>query len=126
MKRFQVVIIITVVTILCCVASLIYINESKNYYCMLLESTYESSVSNDIKGAKQGIDYFIKKWEKDEKLLMLIISHEDVEEITFSAKMLREFVESGELPEFNAELKRVTALVEHLWEKEVPSLINII
>jgi len=126
MKRFQVSVIITVISILCCVASLIYINERKNYYCDLLESTYESSVSDDIEGAISDIDKFTKNWKKDESFLMLILPHNDVEEITFSVKMLKEYLKSEEMPEFRAELKRVTALVDHLWAKEVPSLVNVL
>lgn len=125
MKRFQVSVAITVVSILCCVASLIFINDSKNCYSRLLEGVYNNSFSEDTSKAKADLDKFSKKWEKDEKFLMIILPHEDVDDIAFSLEMLKEYLKSEEMPEFRAELKKATALVKHLWEKEVPSPVNV-
>ena len=125
MKRFQVAMIITVVSILSCVASLIYIDNCKNYYVDFLDNIYEISYSENKDECEKELEKFSKKWKKDEKYLMLILQHSDVDEIGFEVQMLKEFLKAEEMPEFRAELKRATALIEHLWEKEKPSLINV-
>jgi len=126
MRRFQVAVIITVVSILSCIASLIYIDNCKKYYSSFLDDIYTSSYSENKDKCQKSLDNFSKKWEKDEKILMIILPHDDVDEIGFEVQMLKEFLKAEEMPEFRAELKRAAALINHLWEKEKPSLINVI
>jgi len=126
MRRFQVAVIITVVSILSCIASLIYIDNCKKYYSSFLDDIYTSSYSENKDKCQKSLDNFSKKWEKDEKILMIILPHDDVDEIGFEVQMLKEFLKAEEMPEFRAALKRAAALINHLWEKEKPSLINVI
>ena len=125
MRRFPVAIAIVSVTILSCVLSLIHIKNTKEKYEAILNETYSLVVSNDIQAAKEKLNFFSEKWEKDTNLLMLIIQKKDIDDISFAAESIIEYIETKELPEFRAELKELTALLNHLWEKEVPSFKNI-
>lgn len=125
MKRFQVSVAITVALILSCTASLIYISSCKQRFYSQLNDVYQFSY-NDKEKCKTSLEKISKRWEKEGKALMLIIHHEDIDQIDFELDMLSEFLKADEMPEFRAELKKTTALINHLWEKEKPSLINII
>ncbi len=125
MKRFPLSIAIIAVTVTACVLSLIYIKNVQKKYSKLLEKTYSQSVNEDIEGAKKSLESFSKGFKKDEKILMFIIQKSDIEDISFLAEELEQYLEAEELPEFRAELKELTALLNHLWEKETPSFENI-
>ena len=125
MKRFQVSVVITVILILSCMSSLIYISSCKKRYYSQLNEVYTLSY-NDKEKCKTSLEKVSEKWEKEGKILMLVIHHEDIDQIDFELDMLIEFLKADEMPEFRAELKKTTAIINHLWEKEKPSLINII
>ncbi len=125
MKRFPLSVTIITVTVLACVLSLIYIKNVKDKYSELLENAYSQVINDDIEGAKKSIESFSKGFKKDEKILIYIVQKSDLEEISFQAEVLEQYLKAEEMPEACAELKKITALLNHIWEKEAPFFENI-
>ncbi len=125
MKRFPLSITIISVTILACVISLIYIKNIKDKYSDMLEKAYTQSVDEDIDGAKKSLKKFKDGFKKDEKFLMYIVQKSDLEEISFQIEALEQYLDAEEMPEARAEMKKLTALLNHIWEKEVPLFENV-
>ena len=125
MKRFPLSVAIISITVLTCVFSLIYIKNVKDKYSVILEKTYSKAVDKDINGAKNSLKSFKSGFERDEKLLMYIVQKSDLEEISFQIEALEQYLDAKELPEARAELKKLTALLNHIWEKEAPLFENV-
>ena len=125
MKRFPLSITIISITVLACIFSLIYIKNVKNKYGDILEKTYSQAVDEDIEGAKANLEQFKDGFKKNEKLLMYIVQKSDLEEISFQIEALEQYLDAEEMPEARAELKKLTALLNHIWEKEAPLFENI-
>lgn len=125
MKRFPLSVTIISVTILACVLSLLYVKSIKDKYSGVLEKAYTQSVDEDADGARESLKQFKKGFKKDEKLLMYIVQKSDLEEISFQIEALEQYLDAKEMPEARAELKKLTALLNHIWEKEAPLFENI-
>lgn len=125
MKRFPLSVTIIIVTVIACILSLIYIKNIKDKYSDLLENAYSQMIDEDIEGTKKSLENFNKGFKKDQKLLMYIVQKSDLEEISFQIEALEQYLKAEELPEARAELKKLTALLNHIWEKEAPLFENI-
>lgn len=126
MKRLPIAVIIFIVTICLCVFALIYARNKKNDFSETLQNAYKFAHSGELDKAKESVKKFEKEWDKSEKYLMLFIHKDDLSEIDFSSRAILEYINSEELPEFYAELKRTMALLDHLWETEAPLIKNIL
>ncbi len=120
MKRLILTISIFCISVLLCVLGLSYIKTEKNKYSNMLHSAYQEAKEGNLDSAKNSIAKFQKKWDDSEKYLMLMIHREDLGEIAFSIRAIKEYINAEELPEFYAELNKIMALLDHLWETEVP------
>ena len=125
MKRFSLSVTIITVTVISCILSLIYIKNVKDKYSDTLQKAYTQAVDKDIEGARKSLESFSKGFKKDEKLLMYIVQKSDLEEISFQIEALEQYLKAEELPEARAEMKKLTALLNHIWEKEAPLFENI-
>lgn len=125
MKRFPLSVAIITVTVLACVFSLLYIKNTKEKYETLLDKTYSQLINDNIEGAKESLETFNKGFKKDEKILMYIVQKSDLEEISFQTEVLEQYLKAEEMPEARAELKKITALLNHIWEKEAPFFENV-
>ena len=126
MKRLPIAITIFILTIGLCVFSLMYARNKKNDFSETLQKAYNQAHIGEVDKAKETVRTFMSDWNKNEKYLMLFIHKDDLSEIEFSSRAIVEYANSEELPEFYAELKRVMALLDHLWEAEAPTLKNIL
>lgn len=108
------------------VSSLIYINFEKNRCSNILENAYKSAKNNDTEVAFKCIETFTKRWDKSEKILMLVLHRNDVDDISFKSREIKEYLTENELPEYYAELKRIMALLDHAYETEMPYIENIL
>ena len=126
MKRLPTSLIIFILTIGVCIFGLIYAKSMKNKFSETLQIAYDNAQNGQIQEAEDNVKEFKKDWEKNEKYLALFIDKGDLSEIEFSSRIILEYIKSEELPEFYAELKRVMALLDHLWEAEAPTLKNIL
>lgn len=126
MKRLPVAITIFIITIGLCVFSLLYARDKKNDFSETLQTAYKQAKNGEVDKAKKTVEIFMDDWDKSEKYLMIFIHKDDLSEIEFSSRAIVEYINSEELPEFYAELKRIMALLDHLWEAEAPTLKNIL
>lgn len=126
MRRFPVAFAILILIILSCSLSLVYINAQKNSLYSTLDNAYSSAISGDVAASQKHVNDFIKNWKNNEKFLKLVIHRKDLEDISFTAEVMSEYIKAQEIPEFCAETKRIMALVSHIWETEVPLFSNII
>ena len=126
MKRLPLAIIIFTITIGVCFFGLFYARNKKNQFSETLQKAYKYAQDGKIEDAKKSVKKFEDDWEKSEKFLMIFIDKENLSEISFSSRSVSEYINSKELPEFYAELKRVMALLDHLWEAEAPTFKNIL
>ncbi|MEE1279629.1 MAG: DUF4363 family protein [Oscillospiraceae bacterium] len=125
MKRLTVTIIIFLISIIICIGGLAYIKAKKDEYSNLLHLAYKQAQDGNLEDAKKNVDKFQKRWDANEKYLMFLIHREDLGEIAFAARSIKEYINAEELPEFYSELNRIMALLDHLWETEVPLPENI-
>ncbi len=125
MKRLTATVIIFIISIVICIGGLAYIKVKKDEYSELLHLAYTQAQNGNLEGAKKNVEKFKKRWDANEKYLMFLIDREDLGEISFSARSIKEYINAEELPEFYSELNRIMALLDHLWETEVPLLRNI-
>ncbi len=68
---------------------------------------------------------FEKALEKREKGLLMFVHNEDIDEIHFSTKKIVENISSGDINDFFADSKRVLALLDHIYEVEVPKIYYV-
>ncbi len=126
MKRLPVAITIFIATIGICIFGLLYARNKKNDFSETLEDAYKQAQNGQVEKAKKTVNTFMDDWDQSEKFLMIFIHKDDLSEIEFSSRAIVEYINSEELPEFYAELKRVMALLDHLWEAEAPTIKNIL
>jgi len=105
---------------------LFHVNYEKNKCSNILESAYNSAKNKETEKAIQAIDKFTKRWDKSEKIFMLILHRNDVDDISFTSREIKEFLKEKEFPEYYAELKRIMALLDHAYETEMPYIENIL
>ena len=125
-KRLYIAIIIFISILGISVSSLLFIYFEKNECSNILENAYLSAKNNETEKALQIIEDFISKWDKKEKLFMLVLHRNDVDDISFTLREIKEFLKEKELPEYFAELKRIMALLDHAYETEMPYFENIL
>lgn len=126
MKRLPIALTIFIITIALCVYGLLFARNKKNDFSETLQTAYKQARSGQVDKAKKTVKTFMNDWDESEKYLMIFIHKDDLSEIEFSSRAIVEYINSEELPEFYAELKRVMALLDHLWEAEAPTLKNIL
>ena len=125
MKRLVSSIIIFTLIILCSILGLIFINSKKNECSEILNTAYQNAKQGDYSLAKTYTEKFIEKWDTNEKLLMIFVHRQDVDEITFTAREILEFISEQEIPEYLAGTKKIMALLDHTLETEMPYFENI-
>ena len=103
-----------------------YIKNKKDACNELLQTAYDNAQSNNIKAATKNTEKFCKQWEELEKILVIFLHRQDLDDITFSSHVILEYIKSEELPEFSAEIKKIMALLNHTFETEMPLLHNIL
>lgn len=112
--------------IVCSILGLIYVKNKKDECSHILHSAYSAAKSGNIKGAEAKAKEFNDTWGKAEKYLMIFLHRQDLDEITFTSRIILEYIKSEEMPEFYAELKKVMALLDHTFETEMPLFENIL
>ena len=125
MRRFPVAFAIMISVIFACASSLAYINTQKTNLYNSLDAAYWAAIDGNIEDSQKYVDTFLEDWMEQEKYLKLVIHRKDLEDIAFSSEVVHEYIKTREIPEFCAEIKRIMALVSHIWETEVPSFSNI-
>lgn len=125
MKRVLISIFIFLLIISSSILALVFINSKKNQCSELLNNAYQSAIQSDYISAKENTEKFIKKWDKNEKLLMIFVHRQDVDDITFTAREILEYIKEKEIPEYLAGTKRIMALLDHTFETEMPYFENI-
>ncbi len=126
MKRLTITLIIFCISIGLCIGGLLYTKAKKDEYSNILHTAYKEAKLGNIEKAKKTVSEFEEKWEANEKYIMLMLHREDLGEIGFGTRMVKEYINAQELPEFYSELNRLLALLDHLWDTEVPLLRNIL
>lgn len=69
---------------------------------------------------------FQQQWEKDEIVIMHYIHHDELDEITGTVARLQALARYNAVPEFAAEVDRLRHLVLHIYESQLPNLVNIL
>lgn len=125
MKRFFTALFLLFLIIGVCTAGLMVTRKQKNEYSDLLYSAYRDAMISDFDTAFQKVRKFCKDFKRNEPFLAMLLHRKDLDEIAFTAKMMKEYANCRQLPEFCAELKKELALLDHLWETEVPVPTNV-
>lgn len=108
------------------VFGLLYIKNKKDLCVTLLQTAYDNAQSDNIEIAQQNVEKFCKKWDELEKILIIFLHRQDLDDITFTSHVILEYIKSEELPEFYADTKKIMALLNHTFETEMPLLKNIL
>ena len=65
-------------------------------------------------------------WEEKEKVLMLYIRHNELDQVANNLAQLEALIESGDSAAFYAKLDQTEHLVQHIFESELPLWKNIL
>ena len=85
-----------------------------------------SSLQDDKETALQLSRETAQKWQNHHAILCTFLSHLQLEEIDRSLAALPAYIELGEEADIVAECNRITEMVQHLEESELPYLQNIL
>ena len=124
-KRITLAIILMLSVIGLCVFNLIVINSKKNECSNILEETYIAAKSNNKSIAEKKLNSFTEIWNKNEGIMMLMLHRDDVDDVSFITREIKEYLKENEMPEFYAGLKRIMALLDHTFETEMPYPKNV-
>lgn len=108
------------------VFGLFYIKDKKDECTEILQAAYNNAKFDNIEKAQANVEEFCEKWEDIEKILIIFLHRQDLDDITFSSHVILEYIKSEELPEFYADTKKIMALLNHTFETEMPLLQNIL
>ncbi len=117
------IILFVIISISC--FELFFIYNQKEQLSEILTTAYDSAKSGDIKTAQKKTLEFQKALEKKEKGLLMFVHNGEIDEIYFSTKRIVENISSGDINDFYADSKRVLALLDHIYEVEVPKIYYI-
>lgn len=108
------------------VFGILYIKNKKDECSEILQTAYNNAKADNIELSQENVNDFCKKWDQLEKILIVFLHRQDLDEITFSSRAIFEYIKAQELPEFFAETKKIMALLDHTFETEMPLLQNIL
>lgn len=105
---------------------ILYIKNKKDECSEILQAAYDNAKLEKVELAQENVNNFCEKWDKLEKIFIIFLHRQDLDEITFSSRSILEYIKAQELPEFFAEVKKIMALLDHTLETEMPLLQNIL
>lgn len=69
---------------------------------------------------------FDNKWKSKEKMFTLLLDSDKFEIIGFSSSTLISLIEKKKYNEYCIEAKKIVSYLEHIWDTEKPSILNIL
>ena len=76
------------------VFGLLYIKNKKDLCVTLLQTAYDNAQSDNIEIAQQNVEEFCKKWDELEKILIIFLHRQDLDDITFTSHVILEYIKS--------------------------------
>ena len=101
-------------------------HQVKDTMCAQLETAKQAALSGDASQAEKTAQQIQAFWEKQESKLFLYIRHNELDEIEKNIAELKYLAELGDTAEFCSKASQAKALVEHIWECELPLIKNIL
>lgn len=98
----------------------------KEKMCQELETAEKAALSGDITKAEEAAEQARAFWKSKESRLFLYIRHDELDEIEKSISELKYLAKLGDTAEFCSKANQSLALVEHIWECELPVFKNIL
>ncbi len=120
------------VTICVCIAlivgsvsamSAVYIKNTAEYMSSSLEDVAEEKDTEKLSARLKETE---KYWDRRKEILLLLVSHRDVENVSLALLRAKERTSAGRMDDAEQEIKTVIFLVGELYERESLSLGNII
>lgn len=109
-----------------CILEFILSTREADYAAAKLEQAQEFSEAGKREDALKAVNELRERWESGGEKMLILISHEEPEEIGEDIAVLESYLKSGELPEFYAECKRTENKLRHFRSLEIPGLNNIL
>ncbi|MDD3192408.1 MAG: DUF4363 family protein [Oscillospiraceae bacterium] len=125
MKRVALCAAILLVIILLCTASLATISYYQHHFIQSAHSLEQAVYQCSFEELSTRAASVCRDWLEAEHVLIRFIRHTQIDEVTNAMTRLEMLAKYGDLSEFSAELGRIEALLQHIYESEIPYLRNI-
>ncbi len=91
-----------------------------------LTATEEAARAQKTAQAAEQTEQLQLFWEEKEKVLMLYIRHNELDQVANNLAQMAGLIESGDSAAFYAKLDQTEFLVQHIFESELPLWKNIL
>lgn len=102
------------------------IRSNVNSLLKQVETIEEMTNNGDIEAAIEQEKNFLKKWDKSEKILSILIPHSEIDNINIALEQAISYLNSRETKHFFAQSAELKKLLKHLIENEKVNLQNIL
>ncbi len=103
-----------------------YVNTSANDLVTSLETVEKSIADQKWDTAKENLKTAENKWDKTKVWWTILLDHQEIDNIDISINRLEKYVETHGTTLSLGEISALLMLVDHISEKEAPSLKNIL
>lgn len=125
MKRVIIAVILTLGVICISLYSVFQIHDLEEKASSLLSTTLETARSGDMEKATALAFDFYDLWEDTQNHLIWFVRHEPLDKVTAIAARLPYLGEYRDESQFIAQTSELLALIDNIWEDELPLLRNL-
>ena len=126
MKRVIAAVVVLVLVIVGCIASLYISGREFSHLISLAQTAERCYQGGDMEGALQAAEQLAKEYPKCTKRFALFLPHQALTDLEKSTTSLPVILRYGDPRDFPAEARRCRLMLERLWDQELPTLENII
>ncbi len=126
MKRIIICICIITFIIASCVFGLINVKSTVDEMSDILLNASSFCDEGNYDQCFEMTREFENKWKSKEKMFTLLLDSDKFEIIGFSSTTLISLIEKKKYNEYCIEAKKIIKYLEHIWDTEKPSILNIL
>ena len=126
MNRSVIIAVLFALVVLLGVTGIADTYRMKEQMSELLLSAEVAAIAGDIERATTEAETIQKKWDKNEKRLLLYMKHNELDSIKQAIAELKFLIQYRDTAEFCAKINEALTMIEHIWESELPTLKNIL
>lgn len=126
MKRFIIAIILFAITVSCCIAENIWLDNTVKYFVSDIDTIVTEVNRENSDKAKNLATDIVNRWQEQQIFLSTFINHDHLEEITQAMISMRTNLSQGQVEDFFVDSELSKSQFEHLRDNDLPSIQNIL
>ncbi len=126
MKRFIIAITLFIITVSCCIAENIWLDNTVKYFASDIDSIVSEVNGHNADKAKNLATDIVNRWQEQQIFLSTFINHDHLEEITQTMISMRTNLSQGQVEDFFVDSEVSKSQLEHLRDNDLPSIQNIL